>query len=122
MFKGLGTIASMMKQAQTMGPKMEAAMEELKQKTVTGEAGAGMIVVTANGIGQILSVTIDPALEEKNEWEMVRDLLPAAINQAITKSKQLHVEAMQSVTSDLPIPENMEGMLKSFMGHNGDNA
>jgi DNA-binding YbaB/EbfC family protein len=120
MFKGIGAITSLMKQAQTMGPKMQEAMEELKTKRVTGTAAGGMVSVTANGFGNVLSVEIDPILQEKNDFEMVKDLLPAAINSAIAKSKQLHVEAMQSVTSDLPIPANMENVLKNFMGHNGD--
>ena len=117
MFKGLGAMASLMKHAHTMGPKMQAAMDELKDRQVTGETGGGMIIVTANGLTQILSVTIDPLLIERNDWEMIGDLLPAAINQAIANSKQLHVAAMQKVTGDLPIPENLEGMLKNFMGH-----
>ena len=45
MFKGLGNIASLMKQAQTMGPKMQEAMDELKTKQVTGTAGGGMVTV-----------------------------------------------------------------------------
>lgn len=110
-------MASLLKQAQTIGPKMQAAMEELKTRQVTGEAGGGLVKVTVNGLGAALDVYIDPLLEEKSEWEMVRDLLPAAINDAIGKSKQLHMEAMQSVTGDLPLPENMDGMLKSFLGN-----
>ena len=117
MLKGLGSIASLMKQAQTIGPKMQEAMEGLKDQHVEGTAAGGMVVVTANGIGQILSVAIDSALEEKNDLEMIKDLLPSAINAAIAKSKELHVQAMQSVTGDLPIPANMEGMLKNIMGH-----
>ncbi len=117
MLKGLGNIASLMKQAQTMGPKMQEAMEELKTKQVAGTSGGGMITVNANGVGLVTSVEIDPVLIEKNDIEMIKDLLPAAINQAVAKSKQLHAEAIQSVTGDLPIPGNMENMLKNFMGN-----
>ena len=120
MFKGLGNIASLMKSAQTMGPKMQEAMEELKSKQVTGSAGGGMVTVHANGVGAITRIEIDPVLAEKNDLEMVTDLLPAAINDAIAKSKQLHMEAMQGVTGDLPIPGNMENMLKQFMGGGGE--
>ncbi|MFT5301469.1 MAG: DNA-binding YbaB/EbfC family protein [Mariniblastus sp.] len=116
MFKGLGNIASLMKQAQTMGPKMQEQMELLKTKQVTGSAGGGMITVLANGAGQILKVEIDPTLAEQNDVEMISDLLPAAINDALAKQQQLKVEVMQSVTGDLPIPGNMENMLKQFMG------
>jgi DNA-binding YbaB/EbfC family protein len=117
MLKGLGNIASLMKQAQTMGPKMQEAMEELKTKQVTGTSGGGMVTVNANGVGLVTSIELDPVLIEKNDLEMVTDLLPAAINQAIAKSKQLHADAIQTVTGDLPIPGNMENMLKNFMGN-----
>lgn len=120
MLKGLGNIASLVKQAQTMGPKMQEAMEVLKTKKVSGTAGGGMVTVHADGIGNILSVEIDPILEEKQDLEMIKDLLPAAINQAISKQKQLHMEAMQEVTGDLPLPGKMEDMLKNLMGNQDD--
>ena len=116
MFKGLGSTASMIKQAQTMGPKMQAKMEELGQKRVTGSAGGGMVTVVASGNNQVLSVNIDPILAEKQDLEMITDLLPAAINDALDKAKQLHMEAMQSVTEDFEMPGNMEGMLGKLFG------
>ncbi|MEM7783000.1 MAG: YbaB/EbfC family nucleoid-associated protein [Planctomycetota bacterium] len=122
MFKGLGNIASLLGQARTMGPKMQEAMEKLKDEKVIGSAGGGMVSVEANGAGQILSVQVDPVLAEKNDLEMVTDLLPAAINDALMKQKQLHVEAMQSVTGDLPLPGNMDDMLKQFMGDGGSDS
>ena len=122
MLKGLGNIAALMSQARTMGPKMQEAMEQLKTKQVSGSAGGGMVTVTANGASQITEVKIDPVLAEKNDLEMVTDLLPAAINDALAKAKQLHVEAMQSVTGDLPIPGDMGDMLKQFMGGGDDDA
>lgn len=118
MFKGLGAMASLLSQAKTIGPKMQAAMEELQTKQVVGEAGGGLVKVTANGVGQVVEVEIDQLLVEKNEWEMVKDLLPVAINDAISKSKALHMQMMQEVTGDLPIPEQMEGMLKNILGGN----
>lgn len=116
MFKGLGNIASLMKNAQNIGGKMGEISEELKSKRVTGAAGGGMITVQANGLGHILSVQIDPMLIEKQEGEMIQDLLPAAINDAVVKSKQLHMEAMQSVTGGLPIP-GLDDALKNFTGN-----
>jgi DNA-binding YbaB/EbfC family protein len=121
MLKGLGNIAQLLGQARTMGPKMQEAMEALKDQRVTGSAGAGMVTVEANGAGHILAVRVDPVLAEKNDLEMVTDLLPAAINDALAKQKQLHVDAMASVTNDLPIPGGMEDMLKQFMGGGPDS-
>ena len=116
MFKELGSIASMIRQAQTMGPKMQELAEQLKSKQVEGSAGGGMVTVIANGAGQILKIEIDPAIEEKNDFEMAKDLLPAAINQALDKAKQLHMESMQAVTGDFSLPPNMEKMLNGILG------
>jgi hypothetical protein len=52
----------------------------------------------------VLRVTIEPALIERGEREMIEDLLPAAVNQAIARSKQFHVEAMKSLTEGLDMP------------------
>ncbi len=116
MFKGIGNIASLMKQARTMGPRMQEQMEQLKTIQVCGVSGGGMVKVHADGGGQILRIEIDPVLEEKKDLEMIRDLLPAAINDALEKQQQLRMEAMQAVTEDLPIPGNMQDMLKQLMG------
>lgn len=106
-FKGLGNLANLgalMKQAQEMGSKMQALTEELKTKRATGAAGGGLVEVEVNGLGEALAVRIDPALVEKQDREMIEDLLPAAFNAAQQKSKQLHAEAMQSLTGGLQVP------------------
>jgi DNA-binding YbaB/EbfC family protein len=119
MFKGIGNFASMLKQAQTMGPKMQAKMEEMAQQRVSGSAGGGMVTVEASGAGQVISVSIDPVLAEKNDLEMITDLLPAAINDALAKGKQLQ---MESLTEDLPIPGNLEDLLGKMMSGESDPA
>ena len=91
-------------------------MEEVAKQRVSGTAGGGMITVEATGASEIVSVKIDPVLAEKNDLEMITDLLPAAINDALGKAKQLHMEAMASVTEDMSMPDGMEGMLNKLMG------
>jgi len=113
MFKGLGDIAQLMKHAQNLPGKMSEINEELKGKRVAGSSGGGMITVEANGMQHILSIKIDPTLAEKNDIEMIQDLLPAAINDAIAKAKQLHVEAMQSVTGGMSIP-GLDSLTKMY--------
>ncbi|MEM7456428.1 MAG: YbaB/EbfC family nucleoid-associated protein [Planctomycetota bacterium] len=115
MFKGLGNIAQLLKQANTIGPKMEQINEELKNKRVSGSAGGGMVTVHANGHGHVLSIDVDPVLIEKGDVEMVKDLLPSAINQAVAAAKQLHVESMQSLTGGMQLP-GMEDAFKQLAG------
>lgn len=116
MFKGLGNIASILNQAKTMGPKMEAMQEKLKTLRVSGSSGGGMVTVHASGAGEILSVEFDDVLTQSQDLEMAKDLLPAAINAAVEKVNALRAEEMKTVTEDLPLPENMEDMMKKFLG------
>jgi DNA-binding YbaB/EbfC family protein len=105
-FKGLSNLANIgaiMKQAQEMGSRMQAVQEQLKTKRATGAAGGGLIEVEVNGLGDVLAVRIDPSLIDRKDREMIEDLLPAAVNAAQAKAKQLHVEAMQSIAGDLPM-------------------
>jgi DNA-binding YbaB/EbfC family protein len=110
LFKGLSNLASMMKQAQQMGSKMQEVQEQLKNQRATGAAGGGMVEVEVNGNGEMLRLSIDPALIERGEREMLEDLIPAAANQANAKAKQLHAEAMTSVTQGMNLPGLDEAM------------
>src|SRR6476620_11340453 len=92
-----------MKQAQEMGGKMQTIQEELKTKKATGAAGGGLVEVDVNGLSDVLAVRIDPSLVEKNERELIEDLLPAAVNAAQAKAKQMHSEALQGLAGSLPI-------------------
>ena len=107
MFKGLGNLANLpglIKQAQEMGSKMQQLNAELKAKRVTGSAGGGLVEVDANGLGEALAVRIDPSLIAKQDRELLEDLLPAAINAAQQKAKELHAEQMQSLAGGMNIP------------------
>ncbi|MBC8354266.1 MAG: YbaB/EbfC family nucleoid-associated protein [Planctomycetes bacterium] len=113
MFKELGNMASMLRQAQEMGGKMQEVAAQLKSKRVSGSAGGGMIEVEANGQGDILKVKIDSSLS--GDLEMIEDLLPAAMNQVSAKAKELHVEMMQSVTGDMNLP-GLDEAISKFTG------
>jgi DNA-binding YbaB/EbfC family protein len=106
-FKGLGNLANLpglIKQAQEMGGKLQQVNAELKTKKVTGAAGGGMVEVDANGLGEVLAVRIDPSLIEKQDRELLEDLLPAAVNAAQQKAKELHAQSMQSLAGGLNMP------------------
>jgi len=104
LFKGLGDIASIMKQAQEMGTRMQSLNAQLKTQRAVGIAGAGMVEVEVNGVGEVLRISIEPQLIESGDREMIEDLVPAAVNQALAKAKQMHVDAMQELTGGLNVP------------------
>ena len=80
-----------------------------------GVAGGGMVEVEMNGLQQMTKLTIEPSLVEKNEREMLEDLIPAAVNEAIQKSKELHVEEMKSLTDGFNIP-GLDSAIEKFTG------
>jgi DNA-binding YbaB/EbfC family protein len=106
-FKGLGNLANVgaiLKQAQEMGGKMQALQTELRAKRATGAAGGGLVEVDVNGLADVLAVRIDPALIEKQDKEMIEDLIPAAFRAAQQKAREMHAEAVQSLTGGMNLP------------------
>ncbi len=101
MQKGLG---NMMKQAQQMQSKMQEIQKELAEKKVEAESGGGMVKVTANGKGEILSIRIEKEIVKQEEKEVLEDLVLVAINEALRRSQELNASEMSKVTGGLKIP------------------
>ena len=99
--KGLG---DMMKQVQKMQAKMEEDQKELENKRVEGTSGGGMVKVVANGKQEILEIKIDPEVVNKEDVEMLEDLVLAAVNQAREKSVEIQNDEMAKLTGGLKIP------------------
>ena len=68
---------------------------------VTGQAGGGMVTVTANGQGDVLSLSIEKEVVNPDDVEMLEDLVLAAVTDAIRKSRDLAQEKMNSATGGL---------------------
>jgi nucleoid-associated protein EbfC len=115
MFKGIANFAAMLKQAQALGGKLQGLNEELKNKRAVGSAGGGLVEVEVNGLGQVLRLSIDPTLVERRDRELIEDLVPAAVNQAQAKAKELHAEAMQAMTGEMNLP-GLDEALQKFTG------
>ena len=108
MLKGLGDMGKLMKQAKEMQSKMEEAQAKLDQIVVEGEAGAGLVKVTANAKGVLTGLTIDPSLFNPDDKEVVEDLILAAIKDAQTKATERSQEEMKKLTEGLGLPADMK--------------
>jgi nucleoid-associated protein EbfC len=97
-------LMGLMKQVQGMQAKMADMQTELENATVEGQSGGGMVKVTLTGKGALKSVTIDPSLMNKDEVEILEDLIVAAHSDAKTKSETMMAEKMKGVTGGLPLP------------------
>lgn len=97
-------LSNIMQQAKIMQEKMAKIQEDLAKKTITGSAGGGMVLVNVNGQGDVLSITIEKAVINPEEIEMLQDLIVAATNDAIRKVKELSKQELGQLTGGLNIP------------------
>ena len=97
-------ISNIMEQARGMQEKMAKIQADLAQKTITGSSGGGMVLVTVNGQGDVISMSIEKAVIDPGESEMLQDLIVAATNDAIRKSKELSKQELGQLTGGLNIP------------------
>jgi hypothetical protein len=73
-------------------------------KTVEASSGGGMVNVVINGKQEIQSMRIDPEVVNREDIEMLQDLIVAAVNEAIRKSQEMMTEEMKKITGGLNIP------------------
>lgn len=99
-----GGMGNMMKQFQQMQEKMQQMQQELENTEVEGTSGGGMVTVKANGKGDVVSIAIDPEVVDKDDVEMLQDLIVAAISQAREKAAELQADQMGGLTGGLNIP------------------
>ena len=99
-----GGMQGMLKQVQKMQAEMQKVQGELGNLTVSEEAGGGMIKATANGNREIISVEIDPQVIDKDDKEILEDLVVAAVNKALASAGKLAVEEMAKVTKGMVPP------------------
>jgi DNA-binding YbaB/EbfC family protein len=101
MTKGLGNI---LKQAQQMHAKISQLQEEMAEKTIEVSSGGGMVNIVINGKQQVVTIRIDPEVVNREDIEMLQDLIVAAANEAIRKSQEMMAEEMKKITGGLSIP------------------
>lgn len=108
--KGMPNMGQIMKQAQKFQTKMAKLQEELSERTVEASAGGGMVTVVANGGQDVLSISIDPEVVDREDVEMLQDLIMAAVNDALNKAKNMMNEEMGQLTKGMNIP-GMPGLM-----------
>ncbi len=94
----------LMKQAQKMQAEARQVQESLARETVEATAGGGAVRVVATGAQEIRSLRVSPEVLAAGDAEMLEDLLLAAINDALNRSRALAQQAMAKVTGQLQLP------------------
>ena len=99
--KGFGNL---MKEAQKLQAQMEALQAEVGKKKVEATAGGGMVTVEANGKQELVSIKIDREVINPDDGQMLEDLVLAACNEALRKSRELVQAEMGKLSAGLKIP------------------
>ena len=100
-FVNIGQIAKM---AQQMQAQMAQAQQELAETTLEATAGGGAVRLVITGAQEVRSVEIDPSAVDPDEVEMLQDLVMTAVNEAISRSKELERERMGKIAGGMGIP------------------
>ncbi|MBY0356142.1 MAG: YbaB/EbfC family nucleoid-associated protein [Rickettsiales bacterium] len=101
-------IQKMMKQAQQMQQKIGELQAELETRETEGAAGGGMVKVTLNGKGALLRISLDPAVIDKDEKEVLEDLIVAAFSDAKAKVDSSFNDEMGRVAGGMDLPGGLK--------------
>jgi len=97
----------MMGKVKEMQGKMKEAQEQLKEIKIEAESGGGMVKASMNGNKELMDLYIDDTLINKEDKNMMKDLVIAAVNKAVAEADVKSKEHIKSAT---------EGMLPNIPG------
>jgi len=92
------------RQANKLTEKIEKRKLELAEETVEGKSGDGLVTVIATGAQAIKSIKLDPKVVDPSDLSMLEDLLIAAVNAALTASKDHMQKELSKVSGGVKIP------------------
>ena len=95
----------MLRQVQQMQERMGKLQQELENETVEATAGGGAVKAVMTGSQRLVSIAIDPGAAE--DVEILQDLVVAAVNEALEKSKEHAAKRMQALTAGMGLPPGL---------------
>jgi len=101
----------LLKQFQKMQGEMKKVKEEIAKEKITGSSGGGMVEVTVNGKFELIDMHIEKRVLEGKDVEMLEDLIVSAVNNGMSKMRELIKQKVTQFTGGLNISEmNIPGL------------
>ncbi len=100
-------MADMFGKMMQMQNRMAEIQEDLAGKSVTAEAGGGMVKVTANGNQEITALQIEPDAVDLDDLELLEDLVIAGVNKALEQASEMAQQEMRSAAGGM-LPPGMD--------------
>jgi len=94
----------LLRQAQVMQNKIARLQQEMADKDVEASAGGGMVKVVMNGKQEMKSITIDKAVVESGDVEMLQDLVLTAVNEAVRIGRANLEREMANISGGIHLP------------------
>lgn len=95
----------MLKQMQQVQIRMAKVQADLERELIDASAGGGAVKAVVNGQQRVISLTIDP--DVTGDIDMLQDLVVAAMNEALDRSRELAATRMQAVAAGLGLPPGL---------------
>ncbi len=90
-----------------MQDRLMKLQEEMGDKTVEAQSGGGMVTCVVNGRQEVVSLKISPEVLEEKDNELLEDLIMAAVNEGLNRSREMVQEEMSRVTGGMQMPFGM---------------
>ena len=98
---GAQNMNAMIKQAQKMQDEITKLQDDIEEREFSATAGGGAVEVVLYGKKTIKSLTIKPEVVDKDDVEMLQDMIMAAVNEAMKQADDASAAAMGSLTGGL---------------------
>ena len=96
-----GDPRKLMKQLQQAQERIQA---EIAALVIEASSGGGMVKVEMDGQKQLRSLKIDPEVVNKDDVEMLQDLVLAAVNEASRRVDEAIQEKVGGLTGGMKLP------------------
>ena len=103
---GGGNMNQLLKQAKKMQEDMMKTQEEIGEKEFEVTSGGGAITIKMTGKKEIKSIKIKPEVVDKDDVEMLEDLILTAVNEGMKKADQIAENEMGKFN----IPSTFNGL------------
>lgn len=104
---GGGNMNNLLRQAQKMQADMEKTQADIEAKEFDVTSGGGAVTITMNGKKKVKAVKINPEVLDKDDVEMLEDLILTALNEGFEKAEAL----VESEMKKYNVPGGLTGLL-----------
>ena len=101
---GTPNMADLFGKMADMQQRMADTQNKLAEERVTAEVGGGMVSVTADGTGRVVSIKVEREVVNPDDMEMLEDLVVSGVNKALDQAKEVQQRKMQEAASTMLPP------------------